>query len=264
MSEWVGNLHIPGDRMSGIAGSPNGLGGLASSALLLIYLYKTKLSNGSLLKLMLMTTIILVCLVASNSRSALGILLLSIYIHILLNNTKIFALITILVLAASNVILLVGVEEFLSSVSRSASAADLATGTGRTLIWSTVLRLSSERPIFGWGFGSSIEILPKQPELFALAAHAHNMYLQILLTVGFVGLFLFVLANLFVFRSAVLSGDHKMLSIFAFHQLIGLTESGTVGSLAGMTYVHYLIPFVCLNLHCQHSSSDFTRKARLQ
>ncbi len=82
-----------------------------------------------------------------------------------------------------------------SSLGRTDAIAELATFTGRLPVWEASLALASQRPILGFGYSAfqSAELLP----LFDKAAgwaptSAHSGYIDALLSLGLVGLALFV------------------------------------------------------------------------
>jgi O-antigen ligase len=75
-----------------------------------------------------------------------------------------------------------------SNVAGIASAANRNdTLTGRTLIWGVLLPMAMQRPILGHGFGS-FWITLKTTSLDILSSH--NGYLDVLLGLGFLGIFL--------------------------------------------------------------------------
>ena len=80
-------------------------------------------------------------------------------------------------------------RETLQVFSRTGSANEILTLTGRTEIWSAAFDRILERPIFGWGFnGTEALMINSMAEGFTgQAVNAHNMYLQLALTLGIVG-----------------------------------------------------------------------------
>ena len=80
-------------------------------------------------------------------------------------------------------------RETLQMFSRTGSADEILTFTGRTEIWSAAIDRILERPIFGWGFnGTEALMTNSMAQGFAgTAVNAHNMYLQLALTLGIVG-----------------------------------------------------------------------------
>jgi len=81
-------------------------------------------------------------------------------------------------------------HETMQMFSRTGSVDEILTLTGRTEIWSAALDHVWERPLFGWGFnGTEALMTASMPRNFSgTAVNAHNMYLQLALTLGLVGL----------------------------------------------------------------------------
>jgi O-antigen ligase len=104
--------------------------------------------------------------------------------------------------------------------------------TGRTELWETLFYVALEKPIFGHGLG-----LFQRPEImhaFSLdfgwvAKSAHNSYLDIILGIGFTGLFIFLkplLAKVFIFPF-VKHSSYRVLSctIIVISLFFGFSES---------------------------------------
>lgn len=79
----------------------------------------------------------------------------------------------------------------------------LESGSGRLPIWNRALELSSERPWFGYGFGSvnSLFLLGYFTSVLGSfqGEYLHNSYLELLLDLGYVGLLLLLTTLIFVF-----------------------------------------------------------------
>ena len=80
-------------------------------------------------------------------------------------------------------------RETLQMFSRTGSVDEILTFTGRTEIWSATIDRFLERPIFGWGFnGTETLMTNSMAEGFTgRAVNAHNMFLQLALTLGLAG-----------------------------------------------------------------------------
>lgn len=117
---------------------------------------------------------------------------------------------------------------------------------GRLVPWSLALRLARERPVRGWGFGTTEEVFgPRTTEIARVfqGGLVHNSYLQILLELGPAGvaLLLFVLSG--VLRLGW-SGDRvDPLRAAVYSALIAGTVSAfaestllSVGSVFGFTF----------------------------
>jgi O-antigen ligase len=115
-------------------------------------------------------------------------------------------------------------EDISVAAARSGDASEVATLTGRTEIWAVVLAMAVEAPVLGYGFGSSLFILSKHPDLFLAAAHAHNVYLEQLFTGGMIGLGLFVASIAVTIALGVKSGAAKETALMSFFVVYGFTE----------------------------------------
>ena len=84
--------------------------------------------------------------------------------------------------------------------------ADPTAFTGRAGIWDVMLKVISENPLFGHGFGSLFSVgsaspLAKYTATYALewigeVAHSHNGYIEIIASIGFIGFILALYAFL--------------------------------------------------------------------
>ena len=94
----------------------------------------------------------------------------------------------------------------LSVVDVSGMLGRNQTLTGRTEIWAILVPYALERPILGYGYGGFWTDAIRQ----LTSSHAHNGYLDIILNLGFVGLFLFSM----VFISCCRKAHEAMASDF--------------------------------------------------
>jgi O-antigen ligase len=132
-----------------------------------------------------------------------------------------------------------------------------ATLTGRTELWSIVLRLISEKPIFGWGYQAMW--LPTDSITIAISnavgwvvPQAHNALLEVTLELGLVGLVI-VLAFLGIslWRSVrcIIAGPHR-LGIVSLVFFLGVIISGiTEPTLAQNQTIEWVV-FNILSLYC--------------
>ncbi len=96
-----------------------------------------------------------------------------------------------------------GVREMVIERFASIWTADLennefekATGA-RTILWTSGLKLSMERPIIGHGQGSVVPLMTKK---FGISAVAHNEYINYMIAFGIVGLMIYLMIYLKVFQ----------------------------------------------------------------
>jgi O-antigen ligase len=136
-------------------------------------------------------------------------------------------------------------DQILIGLSRSGRADELATGTSRTLIWQVVSMLAWQKPLLGWGYGSTVFLLPQYEHYMGHAApHAHNIVLQLWITTGFVGVGLFLLAASTRFILALARGERTIVALLLFVILNGLTESSAFGGIANITSIALILAAV--------------------
>jgi O-antigen ligase len=125
--------------------------------------------------------------------------------------------------------------------------------TGRTEIWSVVWNFIGQRPVLGWAPGSlwvnqGIEPTRTVSQTIGFYVfHAHNGYLELMLELGLVGLALFALLMLGVFRL----GSRRLKTDFALGQwaivinvtllIYSMSEIGTAGQWLSMTWLSYVL-----------------------
>jgi O-antigen ligase len=129
-------------------------------------------------------------------------------------------------------------EQVMIALSRSGDAAEIETGTARTPIWDTVIKLAETKFWFGWGYASSVFVLPSYAAYMGEAPpHAHNIVLQLWLTVGMIGVAIFVIAFLAQALHAVLRGDALSVSLLGFVIINGLMEPGAFAGIASISTI---------------------------
>jgi O-antigen ligase len=115
--------------------------------------------------------------------------------------------------------------------------------TGRSGIWHAVWRAIQAHPWLGWGFDAFWDSKERAFEIARAARtvtpHAHDGFLDLLLSLGFVGLAIFVVAFAVVWRRALVllreADGRAALFPFAYLSylvLYNLTESSLLGSRA--------------------------------
>lgn len=223
MSDWVGRSYIVTWRLQGVFGSSNAAG--VSGAFLVLLATQTLRVRRQGLLFWGMVAAFVFCLIMSNNRMAIAAAILAFGI-IFLTRGNITGKSALVLLAASAVVIvfLVAGDVILESVTRSGSAEEVLSATGRTRIWAVVLELWGESPLLGYGYTSSQQILPNHPLLFVAAAHAHNMYLEVLFSGGVLGLGLLAAALASTVRIAVKRRAFKETALIAFFMLYGVTE----------------------------------------
>ncbi|MBF9234417.1 O-antigen ligase family protein [Microvirga alba] len=78
---------------------------------------------------------------------------------------------------------------YLQEFSRTGSESEIFTLTGRTEVWQVAWDLFLQKPLFGWGFNGTEELLSSRmsASFTGSAVNAHNMYLQSLVSLGILG-----------------------------------------------------------------------------
>jgi exopolysaccharide production protein ExoQ len=228
MSEFQNDGLVLGNRLSGIAGNTaNAIGFNSAFAVFIAFYLKKYWSKNYLFHLYLFSTINSVSLIMSGSKTALFSLILSLLVGFFLKlSIARLALMFTLMAVILGVGALVDIELLFSMLSRSGEAEEIATGTGRTHIWLTAIDLINQKPIFGWGYGSSARILPPLSDVIGhKVTQVHNMFLQIQFSVGIFGLILFILFCTVKFCNAIKYGDDYKIAGFSFIFFTGLTEA---------------------------------------
>lgn len=194
---WSRNNLLDGGRIQGIVGSSSLL---APIAILAIVVFTIRLANGAPDRVMLVGWIALSTYLFLRAGSSTGVVtalgVIAVLLTVLLmrrtrrpgQRTRLYLTFTaIAVLGAAIVWLLRG--PILSALGRS---ADL---TGRVPIWQAVLERASQKPVIGWGFATPW--IPWEPEFDGwivdhglTVLHAHNMWFDVFLQLGAVGVVL--------------------------------------------------------------------------
>ncbi len=240
MYEWVGNVRIPRNRMRGISPSANGVGSMAGVGLMLVGLYWRQLP---IKRIMIATVVVCgVALVLSQSRTTMLTVAVMLVAYHFGNRRNAPILVLGIGLAVLAVIFIIPyIDQILSLLSRSGRASEITTGTGRAEIWAAVIELWSQRPIQGWGFGSTLFILPTYPGLFGAAAHAHNNALEILISSGMIGLGLLLAALFITLSNAVKLAQWRTLVLLLFVLLRGTTEATPFGGVASSMFLLFTL-----------------------
>ncbi len=217
---WVGNVQVISGRLAGITGNANSIGRMCCIGLIIIVLCWRRLRAFSTFLPWVLTAILGLTLLLSNSRTSMLVALVVIGVHMLVRGRNLHILVGCMAaLFLAFLAIMPFSNDVLIALSRSGRADELATGTSRTLIWSVVTNLSWQRPFFGWGYGSSVFILPQYERFMGHAApHAHNMILQLWFTTGFVGVVLFLLAIMSRFTLAVVRGERVIIALLRHPQ----------------------------------------------
>lgn len=263
MWDWAGDEFAMTGRLRGIFGHANGAGSGAAMLFLLTAAFYIGQPHASRIIGYATLATSLLCLVLSNNRMAIVSLVASGFVYYLVSGNfgrKLLLILSVGMLAI--VPLLLFPEEIFSLLSRSGSVDEITSGTGRTRIWAVVLELVPQAWLLGHGYASAQHILPMHPDLFQAAAHAHNLYLEILFAGGLIGLFLLLWCILTTLVLAVRLGAARELALFCFFLPFGLTEP----VISGPTYLALMIwqgAVVLLFYRARQTRLDRARGMRL-
>jgi O-antigen ligase len=241
---WLNEERFVSPRLAGIAGSANNMALIASFGLILAALEARTLHRINPLLLPAAAAICGAALVMTNSRMALAMTCAIVAMMVLLNWRRLYfgLFIASAGLLAAIAILPFEQDALLKAVSRSGTVGEVTSFTGRTEIWYTVLKLAQLQPWMGYGYASSVFVLPEHTDAIGFAtSHAHNLFLQLLLTTGGVGLLLFLATMLALGIRAVTYRNRVIVVMLAFVVLNGLTESSGFTTLANICTLAFAI-----------------------
>lgn len=234
---WVNEERFVSSRLAGIAGSANNMALVASFGLVVTGLYAREFHG---INRLFVPVSILLCgtaLLMTNSRSPLAMALLILIATYAFSWRRLYA--GLFVISAGLLLFAAlipfGQEFLLKAISRSGDVGEVTSFTGRTDIWYAVLKLAEVQPLMGYGYASSVFVLPQHTNEIGFAtSHAHNVMLQLLLTTGWIGVLLFALSVAGVALRAVVYRDRIAFGMMAFVLLNGITESSGFTTLANV------------------------------
>lgn len=223
-------------RMKGITGAPNGIGLIAAIGLVLAILYFRSFGMfGKLTALALIPSAGL-CLVLSNNRSSMIGVAAAIWFSFVSRKGIGFKVMLSIVIGVIGIgALSLFTDQIFAALSRSGHADEITTATGRAAIWRVVIEMWAQQPLHGYGYASALALLPNDPRLFHAAAHAHNMYLELLFAGGVILLGLFLYAIWQTFRQALRLGAINEAALLLFFLLRGLTEATPFSGMASFS-----------------------------
>ena len=113
--------------------------------------------------------------------------------------------------------------------------------TGRTDIWAVVIEMWLKSPIIGYGYSSTLSILPLDSRLFRTAAHAHNMTLELLFSGGIIlaGLFVYAIGTTMLQLIRMRAVNEFVL--LSFFLLRGLVEASPFSGMVGYSSLSFTV-----------------------
>jgi O-antigen ligase len=228
-------------RLGGIIINPNELGMLAvlGSAMG----YKELLDKGSKYHNLLLIAVSVAVLLLTQSRSSLSAFLLVSALFVLwLGNLRVITL---------SVVVVVLMMPFLfhSIILKQGDMEEVMSMTGRLPFWRDLLSDGfTKRPLFGYGFMCVAEGEYFESIHSYTAKMTHNTFIQVLLNLGLMGIFVCALQMIATFFAIGNSADtyHRKLAVMMFVPLFinSLTEFGIFGeSNYGIQFYQLLILF---------------------
>lgn len=123
-------------------------------------------------------------------------------------------------------------NRFLEVITKSKTEKNPETSTGiRIIVWENAYNLTFNNNFFGYGVGDVQSVLNARylEQGYKRVAdgnfNAHNQFLQVGLTIGFVGLILFIGSLIFIIYNFSIKKDKKSISIVLLFIIILFTES---------------------------------------
>ncbi len=246
MSDWVNGVFVPTSRLTGVFGTANAAGAAASIGIMLTVLFSNISPRRPLFYMLIVPMAF--CLIVSNNRMSLAAMGISFfYVYLMRGHIALKLAIALLLLAIGALVFVSFGDTIMTGLSRSGSADEITSGTGRTRIWAVVIDLWLQRPLFGYGPGSAKFILPVHPMLFKAAAHPHNMYLSVLFAGGLVGITLFLTSLVMTLRRAWAKQAHAVIALVIFYLIYGVTEPVLGGMVSFLSFSFYVIPCFLLS-----------------
>jgi exopolysaccharide production protein ExoQ len=130
--------------------------------------------------------------------------------------------------------------------SRSGDPTEVFTLTGRLEIWEFVWQKITEHPLFGWGYSASKVLLPEytgfQDNL--MVDTAHNMLLQSLLSVGFVGTLPILAVTLYLSFSLVFRPYPFRDMFFVIVIISAISDTSALGTTPTMLTLLFIMASV--------------------
>ncbi|MGB7345830.1 MAG: O-antigen ligase family protein [Pirellulaceae bacterium] len=125
------------------------------------------------------------------------------------------------------------------SVSKTGDTTELTTGTGRVDIWAEAIRLISEKPVTGYGFGAA------QSLMIEYSQSTHNMFLHAAMVAGvFAGGIMICLALWLI--NVMINGQFRPVSALAVFILIsGIFEDTVLETFPGPATFSFFVCCLC-------------------
>jgi O-antigen ligase len=243
MRAWNGHEFGPINRLRGVTGSANAIGSISAFTASFVMIFWSSLHTTRWRRFGYIALAAAgLCMILSLNRMSIGGFIFATYFyHVLIrrgNKGLVLSVVGGLLLAA---LVMAVSDSLLEALSRSGDAEELLSGTGRNEIWTVALEYWQSSPIIGYGFSSARSILPLDPRLFSVAAHAHNMYIEMLFAGGVIGYSIFMVAVMAPLIAMFKTRQWQFVAIYLFFLLRGVTEAAPFSGVAAFsTFVFFL------------------------
>ncbi len=125
------------------------------------------------------------------------------------------------------------------SVSKTGDTTELTSGTGRAEIWSEAIRVISEKPLTGFGFGAAQELL------LDYSQSTHNMFLHAAMISGVFGAGLMVCLALWLLNVSINSQFRPISALAIFVLVSGFFEDTVLETFPGPATLSFFIACLC-------------------
>lgn len=191
----------------------------------------------------------LVALAWTTSRTAMLGLGAAVFLVLTANRKGASFVLTVLVLTISIFVLAnsrYSADAVLSTVSRSGSAEEIYTATGRLYVWNYALQRVAEAPWFGHGFGSTGEVMSavRMQGTNFTTNHPHNLFLSVIIMTGLVGFVPFVMLIIGQLKSFWRRPNKYIDFLLLFTVISGLFETVAMMSLPSTMLIVWLTSLV--------------------
>jgi O-antigen ligase len=260
-------------RFVGLCGRPVNMAVIAAIMTGLAFLDRGQLRRVGKVAIIVLgvTTVVL-----TKSRTPLLVVMAAVGAIFLLKRTAKFGLVSVIALVGMSIAIgmLDGTDLAGKYLTRSGRTEELTTLTSRTEVWAYVIGEWKKEPIFGFGYGSTKELLLNKFYLWDFTTEsAHNLLLQCLFTLGLVGAAILTLIFVVQARQVLFSNNRSAIFLIAFVYFMGITEASFIGPGVGMMTLCWMAGGALLQKESsrprdfsdtsEHFSSAYAAKSRV-
>lgn len=244
-------------RMCGLAGQATNLGSVCAKYLAVLFLLWTA-GRCRLVTALPLAALGVASLIASDARTGMIAVIVGIVVAMLAQSSKglIMAALAAVAGVIASVIFSFPMDALGSHFSRSGDPTEVFTLTGRLEIWDFVEREIMEKPFFGWGYNASKVIIAKHVGFQdgLMIDTAHNMLLQSLMSVGFIGTLPIVGVIFYLFFSMLYKPNKFRDLFFVIIFIAGISDTSALGTTPSILTLFFLI----ISIMPQSASKSYT------